>query len=111
MASRGSRENGAVQVGLVAPYLPYMRQDKIFSPGEIVSARHFAALLSDHFDWLVTVDPHLHRIANPSDIFSIPAVAVHAATAIARWAPPARLASQSTVNYRFISKEKDSCKR
>uniref|UniRef100_UPI003F494A04 ribose-phosphate diphosphokinase n=1 Tax=Cupriavidus yeoncheonensis TaxID=1462994 RepID=UPI003F494A04 len=80
-----ARENGAARIGLVAPYLPYKRQDNIFAPGEIVSARHFAALLCDHFDWLVTVDPHLHRIANLSDIFSIPAVAVHAATAIARW--------------------------
>ncbi|WER44694.1 TraR/DksA C4-type zinc finger protein [Cupriavidus sp. WKF15] len=62
----------------MAPYLPYMRQDKVFSPGEIVSPHHFAALLSDQFDWLVTVDPHLNRIANLSDIFSIPAVAVHA---------------------------------
>ncbi len=40
------RENGAARIGLGAPYLPYMRQDAVFRAGEIVSARHFAALLS-----------------------------------------------------------------
>jgi len=50
-----------------------------------VSARHFATLLSAHFDWLVTIDPHLHRIGSLSEIFSIPAVAVHAASAVAEW--------------------------
>jgi len=79
------RASGAARVGLVAPYLPYMRQDKTFHDGEIVSARHFAALLSAHFDWLVTVDPHLHRIGSLSEIFSIPAVAVHAGAAVAAW--------------------------
>lgn len=80
-----AREGGAVRVGLVAPYLAYMRQDKIFRTGEIVSARHFAALLGDSFDWLVTVDPHLHRIGCLGEIFARPAIAVHAAPAIASW--------------------------
>ncbi|CAG9185582.1 ribose-phosphate pyrophosphokinase [Cupriavidus pinatubonensis] len=80
-----ARENGAARTGLLAPYLPYMRQDSIFRAGEIVSARHFAALLSGHFDWLATVDPHLHRIRCLSEIFSIPTVAIHAAPAIAQW--------------------------
>lgn len=80
-----ARENGSARMGLLAPYLPYMRQDKVFRAGEIVSARHFAALLSGHFDWLVTVDPHLHRIGCLSEIFSIPTVAIRAAPAIAQW--------------------------
>ncbi|MBP0630743.1 ribose-phosphate pyrophosphokinase [Cupriavidus sp. AcVe19-1a] len=80
-----AREGGAVRVGLVAPYLAYMRQDKVFQTGEIVSARHFAALLGAGFDWLVTVDPHLHRIASLGEIFTKPAIAVHAAPAIASW--------------------------
>lgn len=79
------RENGAARIGLLVPYLPYMRQDAVFRAGEIVSARHFAALLSGPFDWLATVDPHLHRIGSLSEIFSIPAVAIHAAPAIAEW--------------------------
>ncbi|MGZ8370426.1 MAG: ribose-phosphate pyrophosphokinase-like domain-containing protein, partial [Caulobacteraceae bacterium] len=32
------RELGAKSVGLVAPYLPYMRQDRRFGPGEAVTS-------------------------------------------------------------------------
>lgn len=84
-AAIAARESGASRVGLVAPYLAYMRQDAVFHPGEIVAARHFAALLSRHFDWLVTVDPHLHRIATLDDIYTIPTQCVQAAPAIASW--------------------------
>jgi ribose-phosphate pyrophosphokinase len=34
-------EAGTKRVGLVAPYLAYMRQDKIFKVGETISAQHF----------------------------------------------------------------------
>src|SRR4051812_17142347 len=54
------RDLGAASVGLVAPYLAYMRQDARFHPGEAVTSRSFAALLSNSVDWLLTVDPHLH---------------------------------------------------
>ena len=43
------REAGALSVGLVAPYLAYMRQDQRFHPGETISARHVAAWISRHF--------------------------------------------------------------
>jgi hypothetical protein len=33
----------STQVGLVAPYLAYMRQDKRFQPGEGVTSRSFRA--------------------------------------------------------------------
>ncbi|CAJ0793648.1 Phosphoribosyl pyrophosphate synthase [Ralstonia mannitolilytica] len=80
-----SHQGGACRVGLVAPYLAYMRQDAIFQPGEICAARHFAELLTRYFDWLVTVDPHLHRIPDLSDIYGTPATAVQAAHAVAAW--------------------------
>ena len=80
-----ARQGGARRVGLIAPYLPYMRQDVIFNAGEIRAAEHFAALLDPVFDWLVTVDPHLHRIAHLSDVYRMPTVAVEAAPAIAAW--------------------------
>lgn len=80
-----AREFGAASVGLLAPYLSYMRQDHRFAPGQVVSAPLFAAFLQDSFDWLVTVDPHLHRIPSLDRIFDIPAIRVQAARPIARW--------------------------
>ncbi|NII09332.1 ribose-phosphate diphosphokinase [Oleiagrimonas sp. C23AA] len=79
------RELGARRVGLVAPYLAYMRQDKRFAPGQAVSARSYAALLSAHFDWLVTVDPHLHRIKQLSEVYALQSRVVHAAPYLAEW--------------------------
>ena len=60
-AAATARELAAAKIGLVAPYLAYMRQDRRFNPGEAVTSRQVAGLLSSAFDWLVTVDPHLHR--------------------------------------------------
>ena len=79
------RDAGASQVGLVAPYLPYMRQDAAFHSGEAVTARSYARLISRSFDWLLTVDPHLHRIHRLSEIYDIPASAVHVAPELGRW--------------------------
>ena len=84
-AARSAKELGAARVGLVAPYLAYMRQDKRFRPGEAVTSAHFAALLSSAFDWLVTVDPHLHRRGSLAELYAIPARAVAAAPALAAW--------------------------
>ena len=80
-----ARELGASRVGLVAPYLPYMRQDTRFHPGEAVTSRIFAEFLSRKFDWVATVDPHLHRFASLHEIYSVPAEAVASAAAIAHW--------------------------
>lgn len=80
-----ARELGARRIGIVAPYLPYMRQDRRFHPGEAVTSGIFARFLSDQFDWLVTVDPHLHRYPSLSAIYPIPAQTVASAPAIARW--------------------------
>ncbi len=79
------RELGASRVALVTPYLCYMRQDKRFLPGECVNARPFAKLISNYFDYLVTIDPHLHRIHALEEVYSIPTHIVRAAPLIARW--------------------------
>jgi ribose-phosphate pyrophosphokinase len=79
------RELGARSVGLLVPYLAYMRQDARFQTGEAVSSGLFAQLLSAHFDWLITVDPHLHRHHSLAEIYSIPHAVVHAAPLLADW--------------------------
>lgn len=84
-AARATRVLGARRVVLVTPYLPYMRQDARFQPGEVVTSRLFAQLLSDTLDGLVTVDPHLHRYSTLGDIYTIPTRVEHAAPAVAGW--------------------------
>ena len=68
LAAAGARELGARQLTLVAPYLAYMRQDMAFTPGEVVSQRHLGHLLASVFDAVVTIDPHLHRIASLDEV-------------------------------------------
>ncbi len=84
-AASTARELGAAQIGLAAPYLAYMRQDRRFQPGEALTSGIFAHSISSLFDWLVTVDPHLHRRESLSEIYDIPARAVQAAPLFASW--------------------------
>ena len=84
-AADAARELGAARVGLVAPYLAYMRQDHRFHPGEAISSRSYARLLSGAFDFLLTVDPHLHRWHSLDQIYTLRAQVVPAAPAIAQW--------------------------
>ena len=79
------KEQGVKRVGLISPYLAYMRQDIAFKEGELVTSRVFARLISEHFDWLLTVDPHLHRFQSLAEIYTIPCVTLHAATLLHRW--------------------------
>ncbi len=80
-----ARELGAASVGLAAPYLAYMRQDKSFHPGEAVTSKYFAKLLSDWVDWIVTIDPHLHRRSSLNEIYTVPSQVLHAAPLISEW--------------------------
>jgi ribose-phosphate pyrophosphokinase len=84
-AAQTAKELGAMRIGLVAPYLAYMRQDARFRAGEAISANLYAALLSREFAWMVTVDPHLHRHAALEEIFRVPTRIVHAAPLLAEW--------------------------
>ncbi|TIR19923.1 MAG: ribose-phosphate pyrophosphokinase [Mesorhizobium sp.] len=84
-AAATARELGARRVGLVAPYLAYMRQDKRFHPGEAVTSVAFARQLSAEVDWLATVDPHLHRYPTLGAIYPIPTRTAHAAPLLAAW--------------------------
>lgn len=83
LAARAARELGAREVTLIAPYLAYMRQDAAFHPGEVVSQKVIGRLLADLFDAVVTVDPHLHRIATLAEAVPLArAVALSAAPLI-----------------------------
>jgi ribose-phosphate pyrophosphokinase len=84
-AAATARELGATKVGLVAPYLCYMRQDKRFHDREAITSTLFAGQLSSALDELVTVDPHLHRLRSLSEIYPIRTVVVHSAPFIAEW--------------------------
>ena len=84
-AAQTARELGARRVGLVAPYLGYMRQDARFNPGEAITSRAFAAVLSRAVDWLATMDPHLHRHHALREIYSIPTAVAASTEPVARW--------------------------
>lgn len=86
IAAPAARELGAQRLLLACPYLAYMRQDIAFSPGEAVSQRHIGGLLASRFDAVVTVDPHLHRIAALHEVMpGCEAVSLSAASLIGAW--------------------------
>lgn len=63
LACRTLRAEGVRCLTLMAPYLCYMRQDAAFEPGQVVSQRVIGEWLAHLFDGVITVDPHLHRVA------------------------------------------------
>lgn len=82
-AAETAKDLGAKKVILAAPYLAYLRQDKRFNPGECISSKVMASLLSNSIDELITVDPHVHRYKSLKDIFAIPARKLTASLLIA----------------------------
>lgn len=83
LAAQTARSLGARRIVLLAPYLGYMRQDKAFTPGEAVSQQIVGRFLAGLCDALITVDPHLHRVARLQDAVPVPvAVALSGAEAL-----------------------------
>ena len=80
-----AKELGAKSIGLVTPYLGYMRQDKRFHEGEAITSKVFAKFISREFDWLITIDPHLHRYKSLGEIYDIPCTVLHTTDVIADW--------------------------
>jgi len=83
ITASAARSQGVEHITLVAPYLCYMRQDIAFNAGEAVSQKIIGKLLSDYFDSVITIDPHLHRISEL--IEAIPtkqAITLHATNAM-----------------------------
>jgi ribose-phosphate pyrophosphokinase len=62
-----------------------MRQDVQFNPGEGVTSNYFARMVSATVDWMVTVDPHLHRHSSLEGLYTIPTTIARSAPSIARW--------------------------
>ena len=80
------REQGVERILLVAPYLCYMRQDKAFHPGEVVSQRILGRQLAALVDGLFTVDAHLHRVHRLEQAVPVsPAVNLTATEPMARF--------------------------
>lgn len=83
ITAAAAKTQGVEHITLVTPYLCYMRQDIAFNTGEAISQKIIGKLLSEYFDCVITVDPHLHRINNLGE--AIPnkeAIALHATQAI-----------------------------
>lgn len=76
---------GAKCTCIVAPYLAYMRQDKVFHPGEGITSAYFAKLISGFAERLFTIDPHLHRRTSMAEIYSVPCMVLHASTLISEY--------------------------
>lgn len=79
------KDQHAAHISLVAPYLPYMRQDKRFHTGECITSAVFASLLSPAIDELITIDPHLHRYHSLSEIYNSKTQTLKADNTIANW--------------------------
>src|SRR3989338_3804062 len=71
LAAKTAKELGVKNITLVAPYFPYLRQDKRFHKGEAVSQSIIAELIGKYFDAVCIMDPHLHRTRKLDAIFKI----------------------------------------
>ncbi len=86
LVARTARLLGARHVTLVVPYLAYMRQDIAFRPGEVISQRVVGSFLAELFDAVITVDPHLHRVATLEEAVPVArAVVLSGAPLLADW--------------------------
>jgi len=70
-AAETAADLGAKKIILIAPYFPYLRQDKRFNPGECISLRTIAKNIDEDFDKVIIIDPHLHREKTLKHIFKI----------------------------------------
>ncbi|MFC7047384.1 ribose-phosphate diphosphokinase [Halobacteriaceae archaeon GCM10025711] len=75
-----AREAGATEVVTVLGYMGYARQDKVFQPGEPVSARAVAKAISTGTDRVLVVEPHEPGVC---EFFDVPAEPLEAASRLA----------------------------
>ena len=81
LACKTLRKQGVKRLTLVAPYLCYMRQDKSFHEEEAISQQIIGQWLSELFDDVITVDPHMHRVNTLDEVIPNTANYVISATA------------------------------
>lgn len=70
-------EAGARHLVTVIPYYGYARQDKMFNPGEAVSARAIAGHLELDTDEIILVDVHTEKILDWFDVDARNVTAMH----------------------------------
>ena len=85
LAADALRRAGAERVTLIAPYLPYMRQDAVFAPGQPISQRVVGDLLGRAFDRVLTVEAHLHRVQRLCEVVGPRSRSLSVAPALAHW--------------------------
>jgi ribose-phosphate pyrophosphokinase len=68
-AAEALRRAGTKRLVLLAPYLCYMRQDAAFGEGEAISQKVIGRLIAGIVDRVITVDAHLHRTPDISEVF------------------------------------------
>lgn len=84
LTTRTLRANGVKHITLVAPYLCYMRQDCAFESGDVISQQVVGGFIAQHIDKLITVDPHLHRVRELSQVIPCQQTICLTATALIR---------------------------
>lgn len=90
LAADALRRAGAARLVLAAPYMPYLRQDTVFQPGQPLSRDVLGGLVGPAVDRIVTVEPHLHRTAELTPVFAgTPVTVLSAAELLAAAIGPA----------------------
>ena len=78
-----AKRNGAKRITAIVPYLAYARQDRIFLPGESISAETIARMLkAAGVDQLITVNVHQEKVLSH---FPFPARSVSAVPLLAEY--------------------------
>jgi len=85
LASATARDLDAKKIILIAPYFPYLRQDKRFRKGESISQRIISKLFDKYVDEVYIIDPHLHRKKSLGSIFNVKSVKLTANSLIAEY--------------------------
>ncbi|MDP1632764.1 MAG: ribose-phosphate diphosphokinase [Caulobacter sp.] len=83
LAADAYRRAGVPRLVLVAPYLCYLRQDKVFAPGQPLSRDVIGPMIGDAFDRVLTVQAHLHRTTDLTVALRAPADSLSIAGALA----------------------------